>query len=103
MIFSESKGFVFFAVPKTGTHSVREQLRPLLTTEDWEQQLLTGRMLSPIKALAEIGHGHISYAQLTAAMGRETSCNHASFRLCSTSYRPIYVSLCLFGTNRPEL
>lgn len=72
MIFSESKGFVFFAVPKTGTHSVREQLRPLLTTEDWEQQLLTGRMLSPIKALAEIGHGHISYAQLTAAMGRET-------------------------------
>ena len=72
MIFSSSRKFVFFAVPKTGTHSVREQLRPLLAESDWEQQLLTGRMLSPINAIAEIGHGHISYAQLTSIVGEDT-------------------------------
>ena len=72
MIFSSSRKFVFFAVPKTGTHSVREQLRPLLVESDWEQQLLTGRMLSPIKPLAEIGHGHISYVQLTSILGEDT-------------------------------
>lgn len=72
MIFSSSRKFVFFAVPKTGTHSVREQLRPLLAESDWEQQLLTGRMLSPINAIAEIGHGHISYAHLTSIVGEDT-------------------------------
>jgi len=72
MIFSSSRKFVFFAVPKTGTHSVREQLRPLLSESDWEQQLLTGRMLSPIKSLAEIGHGHISYVQLASIVGEHT-------------------------------
>ena len=72
MIFSQSRKFVFFAVPKTGTHAVREQLRPLLAESDWEQQLLTGRMLSPINAIAEIGHGHISYAQLTSIVGEDT-------------------------------
>ncbi len=72
MIFSSSRKFVFFAVPKTGTHSVREQLRPLLAESDWEQQLLTGRMLSPIKSLAEIGHGHISYVQLASIVGEHT-------------------------------
>ena len=37
MIFSSSKKFIFFAVPKTGTHAVREVLRPLLTDADWER------------------------------------------------------------------
>lgn len=72
MIFSSSRKFVFFAVPKTGTHSVREQIRPLLAENDWEQQLLTGRMLSPINAIAEIGHGHISYMQLASIVGEDT-------------------------------
>ena len=72
MIFSLSRQFVFFAVPKTGTHAVREQLRPLLAESDWEQQLLTGQMLSPIKAIAEMGHGHISYVQLASIVGEDT-------------------------------
>jgi hypothetical protein len=61
MIFSSSKKFIFFAVPKTGTHAVREVLRPLLGREDWEQQMLTGQMLSPVPEIAAIGHGHVSY------------------------------------------
>ena len=81
MIFSSSKKFIFFAVPKTGTHAVREVLRPLLTDADWEQQMLTGRMLSPVPELATIGHGHISYQQLTRAVGQEEISNHFSFAL----------------------
>jgi hypothetical protein len=68
MIFSSSKKFIFFAVPKTGTHSVREALRPALEENDWEQQMLTGRMFSPLPSIASIGHGHISYRQLCEAV-----------------------------------
>jgi hypothetical protein len=64
VIFSSSRKFIFFAVPKTGTHAVRAVLRPFLGDEDWEQQMLTAQMHSPITALANIGHGHISYQQL---------------------------------------
>ncbi len=95
MIFSSSRKFVFFAVPKTGTHSVREQLRPLLAENDWEQQLLTGRMLSPINAIAEIGHGHISYAQLTSIVGEDTVRNMHCFAFVR---HPIdrFMSACAF-------
>ena len=43
MIFSSSRKFIFFAVPKTGTHAVRAVLRPFLGDEDWEQQMLMNR------------------------------------------------------------
>ena len=95
MIFSSSKKFIFFAVPKTGTHAVREALRPLLTDADWEQQMLTGRMLSPVPELAEIGHGHISYQQLRRAVGQEEITNHFSFAIVR---HPIerFMSVCAF-------
>jgi hypothetical protein len=48
MIFSQSQQFVFFAIPKTGTHAIREVFRPHLGTEDWEQQLRYGQQLSPL-------------------------------------------------------
>lgn len=95
MIFSSSKKFVFFAVPKTGTHSVREQLRPLLAHDDWEQQVLTGRMLSPISAIAEIGHGHISYEQLAAVLGEKVL---SDFHCFAFVRHPIdrFMSACAF-------
>jgi hypothetical protein len=95
MIFSSSKKFIFFAVPKTGTHAVREVLRPLLAAGDWEQQMLTGRMLSPVPELANIGHGHISYQQLSRAIGREEITPHFSFAIVR---HPIerFMSVCAF-------
>ena len=95
MIFSSSKKFIFFAVPKTGTHAVREVLRPLLNDADWEQQMLTGRMLSPVPELANIGHGHISYQQLRRAVGQEEITNHFSFAIVR---HPIerFMSVCAF-------
>ena len=95
MIFSISRQFVFFAVPKTGTHAVREQLRPLLAEGDWEQQLLTGRMLSPIIQLANIGHGHVSYRQLASAVGEEVLSDMRCFAFVR---HPIdrFISACAF-------
>ena len=95
MIFSSSKKFIFFAVPKTGTHAVREVLRPLLAKGDWEQQMLTERTHSPVQALAEIGHGHISYQQLSRAVGQGEISNHFSFAVVR---HPIerFMSVCAF-------
>ena len=95
MIFSSSKKFIFFAVPKTGTHAVREVLRPLLTEGDWEQQMLTGHTLSPVPELANIGHGHISYQQLRRAVGQELITNLFSFAIVR---HPIerFMSVCAF-------
>lgn len=95
MIFSSSKKFTFFAVPKTGTHAVREVLRPLLAAGDWEQQTLTGHMISPVPELANIGHGHISYQQLSRAIGQEEIANHFSFAIVR---HPIerFMSVCAF-------
>ena len=95
MIFSSSKQFIFFAVPKTGTHSVREALRPTLSQGDWEQQQLTGRMLSPIDEIAALGHGHISYQQLSHAVDPEILATYFSFAFVR---HPIerFMSVCAF-------
>lgn len=67
MIVSHQRRFVYFAVPKTATHSIRSALAPALGKQDWQQQALFGRDISPISQLAQIGHGHISLTQLLAA------------------------------------
>jgi hypothetical protein len=71
MIFSNSKKFIFIAVPKTGKHAIREVLRPYLQKTDWEQQMRFGRDIAPIAELAAINHGHISYKQLSNVISRK--------------------------------
>lgn len=95
MIFSSSKKFIFFAVPKTGTHAVREAIRPSLGKDDWEQQALTGVMLSPVPQLAKIGHGHISYQQLAEVLTNEHIGSYFSFAVVR---HPIdrFMSVCAF-------
>ena len=60
MIVSHRHKFVFFAVPRTGTHAIRAALRPFLGADDWEQEGLMDRVRSPLPALAHIRHGHIA-------------------------------------------
>jgi hypothetical protein len=64
MIISERHKFVFVAIPKTGTHSVRRALRPQLGEQDIEQVKLFEKKQLPIPELARLGHGHISLLQL---------------------------------------
>lgn len=60
MIISHRHKFIFFAVPKTATHAIREALRRHCGPDDWEQQVLFGEQFLPIPKIAKIGHGHIS-------------------------------------------
>jgi len=64
MIISELHKFIFVAIPKTGTHSVRRALREHMGPQDLEQVGLFVQRQLPIPELARIGHGHISLAQL---------------------------------------
>ena len=64
MIISFARKFIFTAIPKTGTHSVRRALRAHMGPDDWEQVGLFVQRAFPVAELARIGHGHISLAQL---------------------------------------
>ena len=95
MIYAESQKFIFFAVPKTGTHSVREALRPHLSSADWEQQLRYGEQLSPVPEIAAINHGHVSYRQLSSVVGSETLSRFFRFAFTRHPYDR-FVSVCAF-------
>ena len=71
MIVSFARKFVFAAIPKTGTHSVRRALREHMSRHDLEQVGLFVQRQFPIPELARIGHGHISLAQLRPHMKPE--------------------------------
>ena len=64
MIISERHKFIFAAIPKTGTHSIRRALRPHLGEADLEQVKLFEQKQFPVPALARLGHGHITLDQL---------------------------------------
>lgn len=64
MILSFSRNFAFVAVPRTGTHAVRERLRPLLASNDWEQCGRYERRVFPVPALAAVGHGHLTCGEV---------------------------------------
>ena len=95
MIFSESRGFIFFAVPKTGTHAIREALRPHLSAPDWEQQLRYGQQLSPLPEIAAVNHGHVSYQQLSKAIGLDSAAGMFRFAFVRHPYDR-FVSVCAF-------
>ena len=71
MIVSHRHRFIFVAIPKTGTHSVREALREQMGPEDQEQVRLFVEKRLPYPELARLGHGHISLAEIRPAIGEE--------------------------------
>ena len=68
MIISKAHKFIFVAIPKTGTHSVRRALREHLGPDDQEQVRLFVEKALPIPELAALRHGHISLRQLRPHM-----------------------------------
>ena len=68
MIISTRHKFIFVAIPKTGTHAVRQALREHMGPEDLEQVGLFVKRQFPIPELARLQHGHLSLEQLRPFM-----------------------------------
>jgi len=98
MIVSFARKFVFAAVPKTGTHAVRQALRAHLGPEDFEQVGLFVQKKFPIPELAAIQHGHISLQELRPHLSPEQFDSFFKFAFVRNPFDR-YISYCSFMTR----
>lgn len=110
MIVSHAHKFIFFAVPKTGTQSVRQALAPHLGDDDWQQHALFGRAQLPIPELAALGHGHLGVRDIVPFLPRNTWRTYFKFAFVRNPFER-FVSAYLFlfrkripsGVSREQL
>lgn len=98
MIISHQHRFVFVAVPKTGTHSVRQALREHLSPDDLEQVGLFVNKRFPMEELAAIRHGHLSLSQVRPHLGEDTFRDYFKFAFVRNPFDR-FVSYCAFMTR----
>lgn len=98
MIISHQHRFIFTAVPKTGTHSVRQALREHLSKDDIEQVGLFVNRRFPFEQLATIRHGHLSLQQVRPFLGAEAFAGYFKFAFVRNPYDR-FVSYCAFMTR----
>ena len=102
MIVSHKHRFIFFAVPKTATHALRQALTPHLGPDDWEQQVLFGNAASPIPEIARIQHGHVSARQLRPHVSDDVWESYFKFGFVRNPFDR-FVSTCFFlNRNNPD-
>ncbi len=99
MIISHKHRFIFFAVPRTATHAVRQALRAYLDEGDWEQQVLSGEQSIPVPGIAAVRHGHISFQQVKSNLQAETWSSYFKFGFVRNPFDR-YVSTCFFLNRR---
>ena len=98
MIISPNHKYVFVAVPKTGTHAVRQALRPHMGAGDMEQVGLFVKRQFPIADLAKVGHGHISLEQLRKFMDPAKFAEYFKFAFVRNPFDR-FISYCSFITR----
>ena len=102
MIVSHKHQFIFFAVPKTATHAIRQALREHIGPDDWEQQVLFGKQFLPIPEIARIQHGHISVRQVRPHLDPDVWQTYFKFGFVRNPFDR-YVSTCFFlNRGKPE-
>ena len=95
MIVSHRHRFIFAAVPKTGTHSVRQALREQLGAEDIEQVGLFANKRFPWPDLAAIPHGHLALRQIRRHLGDDVFNGYFKFAFVRNPFDR-FVSYCAF-------
>ncbi|MEO7468465.1 MAG: sulfotransferase family 2 domain-containing protein [Sphingobium limneticum] len=95
MIVSHRHRFIFAAVPKTGTHSVRQALREQLGDGDVEQVGLFVNRRFPWEDLAAIQHGHLSLRQVRPYLGEDAFGSYFKFAFVRNPFDR-FVSYCAF-------
>jgi hypothetical protein len=98
MIISALHRFIFVAIPKTGTHSIRRALRDHLGPEDWEQVGLFVERKFPIPELARLGHGHLTLDQVRPYLSLATWESSFKFAFVRNPFDR-FVSYCAFITR----
>ena len=101
MIISGLHKFIFVAIPKPGTHAVRQALRVHLGPQDQEQVGLFVQRKFSIPALAQIGHGHISLEQLRPHLKPEAWNSFFKFAFVRNPFDR-FVSYCAFVTREGD-
>lgn len=102
MIVSHRHRFIFAAVPKTGTHSVRQALREQLGDEDVEQVGLFVDKRFPWQELAAVRHGHLALHQVRPHLGDEAFAAYFKFAFVRNPFDR-FVSYCAFMLRGGEV
>ena len=95
MIISHKHRFIFFAVPKTATHAIRQALSTQLGEGDWQQQALFGKNQLPIPALAAKEHGHLSVQEVLPYLSADVWRSYFKFAFVRNPFDR-FVSTCFF-------
>lgn len=98
MIVSHRHRYIFAAIPKTGTHSVRQALREHMGPEDIEQVGLFVDKRFPYADLAQIRHGHLGLAQVRPYLGEPQFGEYFKFAFVRNPFDR-FVSYCAFMTR----
>lgn len=99
MIVSHLHRYLFVAMPKTGTHSVRQALREHLGPDDIEQVGLFVNKRFPFDEIARIGHGHLSVRQVRPFLGDAVCDDYFKFTFVRNPFDR-FVSYCAFMTRQ---
>jgi len=101
VIISHRHRFIFAAIPKTGTHAVRQALREHLADDDLEQVGLFINKRFPWQDLAAIQHGHLSLRQVRPFLGEEAFAKAFKFAFARNPFDR-FVSYCAFMTRNGD-
>lgn len=99
MIISNKHRFIFAAIPKTGTHSIRRALRKHMGPEDHEQVRLYAESVLPFGKLAQVGHGHLTLQQVKPHLEPAVFDGYFKFAFVRNPFDR-FISFCAFMTRQ---